>query len=625
MSGTPQRNPTHQQPHHADDSSTPHAHVVPSSHYGHPTLPPSTPLTHPTNNTPPQTEWKRGRPKQARPLPSPALTPIPSSTPSVPRRVRTSQIVHKYVEHVARAPPVPPPPPIPTCNVCYSTDIRLYTAPEIEERRANPVEPAMRVARAYGLPFGNFMMKLLDPSKTYILNQTATATQLGRFLKGRAVVTPVDMVEAMRVHPYSVPHATNGSVIHPSTTNAPSSSVPPSSSAAYCHNPTPNNHGSDGPEPREADDEDGVGGPDDGGTSSPFAFHALDEWAAHRTRVRVQREVRSLATLEMLRAVTTQETLSWSALLSFSIAPISAAILQAAPVLWSIMTAAAVPKSATNGRIEGDHSEGWPTDSKGRRKTTRDPWLVSSPCPLSFTTTIANSHDARAASSPFFSYFSSTITAATSSKVSLAFSSSAATVIALFTPFWADLVSPSLTQPPSPGSTPSPHLLPTPYGESATWHLATPTHVSSRSSMITSINESRLGAPSSAQRIQWKVGPQPLSSFSKMSLITLSIPRISIADEVLGNAAILPPASFASLSKQVTTTCPTSPWLPSSVSLPPMSHPSDNTPPSFITYIPYASQRSDCRPDGKPKSIPSPLPTLTRPLRRVTKLCFMTS
>lgn len=338
--------------------------------------------------TPTQPLWSLGRPKK----PQAAAATTPSRT-HLPPRTRTSQIVADYV---AALPSDPSPlSHRPTCNVCYSTDITSITDEETASRRRNPVEAVMNTFRSHRMSIGDFFIKLLEPSRSYIRDSPASCSQLGRFLKGKNTVSPVDIAEAMRAHPWSVPHHADGSIAHPTTTFMDPTAKPPRSSSAFpvrhptstsdINNPVISDSESEAdleelhstleePEPISEETRQGVHG--------AYAYHSLEEWAAHRVRRRVEKEVRSLTTLAILRAV--QGALTWTALLSFSIGPLAAAIISTAPVLWSIITTVAVsPHAAREAAQSDDWCEGEEDlgrTPKGKGRNRRDPWLVGLLC-----------------------------------------------------------------------------------------------------------------------------------------------------------------------------------------------------------------------------------------------------
>lgn len=107
-----------------------------------------------------------------------------------------------------------------------------------------------------------------------------------------------------------------------------------------------------------------------------YAYHSLEEWAAHRVRARLPARCSRRLVWRFSRSV----------LLSFSVGPLAAVIMATAPVLWSILTAVAVSFSVNpdeDSQPEPESSQTHPRRpkcSRGKGKTLRDLWLVRLAC-----------------------------------------------------------------------------------------------------------------------------------------------------------------------------------------------------------------------------------------------------
>lgn len=241
----------------------------------------------------------------------------------------------------------------------------------------------MRVIRRYGLTIGGFLAKLFDSKRSHTKVNHATRSQLGQWLKGTTVAgtRPVDIVDAIRVHPYSTPRNPNGSIIHPSTTTHSSRTNPPKGFASHprVFEPTSattilesdsDSEASTSDHPAESPRQAASGTLveeqllEPGTSPSKFAYHALEEWAVHRVRVRVEKEASALVTSPALRTV--RGVLSWDTFLGFSIATVVSTLMHLAPVLWSIVTTVAIKSSP----VIPDSAESDSDDEPDLDKTT---------------------------------------------------------------------------------------------------------------------------------------------------------------------------------------------------------------------------------------------------------------
>ena len=257
-----------------------------------------------------------------------------------------------------------------------SNSFRFVTGIEYHERleNLNGADIVLRILRRQKLTIGRFLLEVLGPPSR--LN-SSSRQQVHAFLAGRNVDGhPLRVIEAIINHPdaneftagqptrpifryppHSIPpnnscvypgeNVTRVLPMFPSPANATAAStVVPAESSTGSHQPWPFNHP---------------------------AANVIREFCTQQTMKEVEAEMECLADLETFRSHD-NDGFSWPRILSFRFSEVTAEVLTAAPVLWILLTTAAIGSSRSSriGHVMADRA-----NSTGRgSNNARDPWLV---------------------------------------------------------------------------------------------------------------------------------------------------------------------------------------------------------------------------------------------------------
>lgn len=286
--------------------------------------------------------------------PAVALTHAPVQPKSLPP---SSTLVRNAPPHV---------PTVKICQDCGGTNFADVGGAEKARMRESldGAGPVLHLLRERGLPLGRFLSVVFDKERWDDLDQPSRK-QIEWFLHGATKGGhPVDVVRSIFDHPQS--RSKQGTV---QQFIFPECSVPPSSSF-------------DSPEQekeallvlRPPDTSDGAG-------RSQLCVRARDAllpFFVDTVVAEMSREADHLMRDEVMKGPTsgrTDEKLSWDSLTSFSFGLTMLHMIVYAPIMWILLTSAAIGKNRSARIKEVNSSE---ENESGRgSNNTRDPWLVS--------------------------------------------------------------------------------------------------------------------------------------------------------------------------------------------------------------------------------------------------------
>lgn len=183
----------------------------------------------------------------------------------------------------------------------------------------NAVNVVMRVMQDLSLSLGLFLQTILSPRANLA---PSAKEKVRRFVTGStAHGNPVDIVKAILQHPHATVYYSNGRPVE-TLFPLPSYSHPPpqsSVSASFC-------------DTEESSSE----------SHQPSTANLMRALFVDETLKQIRNEVQSLVNLDELRSNDGATGYTWGRVLSFRFSVVMKHIIKSAPILWSIITTAAI-------------------------------------------------------------------------------------------------------------------------------------------------------------------------------------------------------------------------------------------------------------------------------------------
>ena len=211
----------------------------------------------------------------------------------------------------------------------------------------------MNVLQDLDISLGHFLSTILAPDADL---QPSAREKVRRFISGTtAHGLPLDIVKSIVNHP----HATSYRAQRPVETPFP---IPDYASPPAQSSVSPDPSHAEHPPPSQA--------------ARPPTANILRAFFVDETLNQIRCEVQSLSKLEVFRSDDGDAGYSWTRVLAFHFSSVMAHVLESAPVLWSVITTAAIGDAKRSVQIRETMRSSENKSGRGSNNA-RDPWLVS--------------------------------------------------------------------------------------------------------------------------------------------------------------------------------------------------------------------------------------------------------